>query len=221
MSSTTGSTADGEGVQSRIDEIATHSLDEFRRKHELREQAIRVSREVVRTSANAIRAVHRNELDEARELIAAAGALVRETQQTLEGNADLYFTGYTQDAQKEYAEACAVLAFIAHTELPLPADIGVETPSYLNGLAEAASELRRYILDSLRRDDDSRAEELMRYMDDVYNILVVMDFPDALTSGLRRTTDQLRGVLERTRGDLTMTMRQRRLERLLNDRSDV
>ena len=221
MSSMTGSTADGERVQTRIDEIATHSLDEFRRKHELREQAIRVSREVVRTSANAIRAVHRNELDEARELIAAAGALVRETQQTLEGNADLYFTGYTQDAQKEYAEACAVLAFIARTELPLPEDIGVETPSYLNGLAEAASELRRYILDSLRRDDDSRAEELMRYMDDVYNILVVMDFPDALTSGLRRTTDQLRGVLERTRGDLTMTMRQRRLERLLNDRSDV
>ncbi len=208
-------------MQSRIDEIAAISLDEFRRKHERREQAIRVSREVVRTSANAIRAIHRNELNEARELIAAADALVRETQQTLEGHADLYFTGYTQDAQKEYAEACAVLAFIARTELPLPEDIGVETPSYLNGLAEAASELRRYILDSLRRDDDSRAEELMRYMDDVYNILVVMDFPDALTSGLRRTTDQLRGVLERTRGDLTMTMRQRRLERLLNDRSDV
>ena len=205
-------------MQSRIDEIAAISLDEFRRKHERREQAIRVSREVVRTSANAIRAIHRNELDEARELIAAADALVRETQQTLEGHADLYFTGYTQDAQKEYAEACAVLAFIARTELPLPEDIGVETPSYLNGLAEAASELRRYILDSLRRDDDSRAEELMRYMDDVYNILVVMDFPDALTSGLRRTTDQLRGVLERTRGDLTMTMRQRRLERLINDR---
>ena len=214
MDDATGST------QARIDEIAAHSLDEFRHKHELREQAIKVSREVVRTSANAIRAVHRNELDEARELIKAAGALVRETQQTLEGDADLYFTGYTQDAQKEYAEACAVLAFIARTELPLPAEIGVETPSYLNGLAEAASELRRYILDSLRRDDDSRAEELMRCMDDVYNILVVMDFPDALTSGLRRTTDQLRGVLERTRGDLTMTMRQRRLERLLNERSD-
>ncbi len=215
MDDPTGST------QGRIDEIAGLALDEFRAKHERREQAIKVSREVVRTSANAIRAIHRNELDEARELIAAAGGLVRETQQTLEGHADLYFTGYTQDAQKEYAEACAVLAFIARTELPLPADIGVETPSYLNGLAEAASELRRYILDSLRRDDDSRAEELMRCMDDVYNILVVMDFPDALTSGLRRTTDQLRGVLERTRGDLTMTMRQRRLERLLSDRSDA
>ncbi len=205
-------------AQSRLDDIAARSLDEFRRKHELRERAIKVSREVIRTSANAIRAVHRNELDAARGLIGEAAGLVRETRELLKGDSDLYFTGYTQDAQKEYAEACVVLAFIAGTELPLPDDIGVETAAYLNGLAEGASELRRYILDSLRRDDDSRSEELMRGMDDVYNVLVVMDFPDALTSGLRRTTDQLRGVLERTRGDLTMTLRQRRLERLLSER---
>ena len=202
-------------AQSRLDDITARSLDEFRRKHELRERAIKVSREVIRTSANAIRAVHRNELDAARGLINEAAGLVRETRDLLKGDSDLYFTGYTQDAQKEYAEACVVLAFIAGTELPLPDHIGVETAAYLNGLAEGASELRRYILDSLRRDDDSRSEELMRCMDDVYNVLVVMDFPDALTSGLRRTTDQLRGVLERTRGDLTMTLRQRRLERLL------
>ena len=113
-----------------------------------------------------------------------------------------------------------MLAFIAAEELPGPGDIGVETPAYLNGLAEAASELRRCILDALRRGDDSRVEELMAAMDDVYNILVVMDFPDALTSGLRRTTDQLRGVLERTRGDLTMTLRQRRLERLLSGQAE-
>ena len=202
-------------VQGRLDEISGQALDEFRRKHELRERAIKVSREVVRTSANAIRAVHRNELDAAGALVAEAGALVQETRDVLGAHPDLYFTGYTQDAHKEYAEACVVLALIGRTELPLPDDIGVETPAYLNGLAEGASELRRYILDSLRRDDDSRSEELMRCMDDVYNVLVVMDFPDALTSGLRRTTDQLRGVLERTRGDLTMTLRQRRLERLL------
>ena len=202
-------------AQARLDDITACSLDEFRQKHELRERAIKVSREVIRTSANAIRAVHRNELDNARRLAGEAGALVQETRDLLKDHPDLYFTGYTQDAQKEYAEACVVLAFIAETELPLPRDVGVETPAYLNGLAEGASELRRYILDSLRRDDDSRSEELMRCMDDVYNVLVVMDFPDALTSGLRRTTDQLRGVLERTRGDLTMTLRQRRLERLL------
>jgi translin len=204
--------------QSTFDDITKAALDEFRAKHETRERAIQLSREVIRTSANAIRAIHRNELEKALGQVDQAGALVAETRQLLDGHPDLYFTGYTQDAQKEYAEARCVYAFIAGTDVPSPTDVGVETPSYLNGLAEAASELRRYILDSLRRDDDSRSEELMQTMDDVYNVMVVMDFPDALTGSLRRTTDQLRAVLERTRGDLTMTTRQRRLERLLAQR---
>ena len=128
---------------------------------------------------------------------------------------DLYFPGYTLDSQKEYTEACAVCAFIAREPLPSPDDLNVATAPYLNGLAEAASEIRRYILDSLRRDDDSRCEEMMGLMDEVSNVMVVMDFPDALTGGQRRTTDALRAVLERTRGDLTLATRQRRLERLL------
>lgn len=205
-------------LQDSLQTITEEALTRFRSKHEAREQAIKTSREVIRTSANAIRAVHRNELEQAATLMDEAGHLVAETRDSLKDHPDLYFTGYTQDAQKEYAEARAAYAFISGTELPSPAGLGVEVPAYLNGLAEAASELRRYMLDSLRRDDDSRAEELMRTMDDVYNVMLVMDFPDALTNGLRRTTDQLRGVLERTRGDLTMTMRQRRLERLLTER---
>ena len=201
-----------------FEEITAKAIEVFSAKHAVRERAIQLSREVIRTSANAIRAVHRNDLEGAKRLVDAAGTQVAEAKELLRNHPDLYFTGYTQDAQKEYAEASCVYAFIAGTEIPQPADIGTETASYLNGMAEAASELRRYILDSLRRDDDSRCEELMQRMDDVYNIMVVMDFPDALTSGLRRTTDQLRGVLERTRGDLTMTVRQRRLERLLAER---
>jgi translin len=203
--------------QARLDDITNAALEAFKAKHAVRERAIQASREVIRGSANAIRAIHRNEMEKAKTEVAEVGALVGETRDLLKDHPDIYFTGYTQDAQKEYAEARCVYAFIAGEQTPTPDDMGVETPSYLNGLAEAASELRRYILDSLRRDDDSRSEELMRLMDDVYNVLVVMDFPDALTGGLRRTTDQLRAVLERTRGDLTMTTRQRRLERLLAD----
>ena len=204
--------------QSSYDSITARALELFGAKHVVREQAIRLSREVIRTSANAIRAVHRNELERARAQVDEARGLVAQTKQLLADHPDLYYTGYTQDAQKEYAEAECVYSFIARTAVPAPEDIGVETAAYLNGMAEAASELRRYILDSLRRDDDSRSEELMQQMDDVYNVMLVMDFPDALTGSLRRTTDQLRGVLERTRGDLTMTMRQRRLERLLAQR---
>ena len=204
--------------QSPYDGITARALELFGAKHAVREQAIRLSREVIRTSANAIRAVHRNELERARAQVDEARGLVAQTKHLLADHPDLYYTGYTQDAQKEYAEAECVYSFIARTAVPAPEDIGVETAAYLNGMAEAASELRRYILDSLRRDDDSRSEELMQQMDDVYNVMLVMDFPDALTGSLRRTTDQLRGVLERTRGDLTMTMRQRRLERLLAQR---
>ena len=204
--------------QSRFDDITNSALEQFREKHATRERAIQASREVIRTSANAIRAIHRNELEKAKEQVGQAGAVVAETKALLVDHPDLYFTGYTQDAQKEYAEARCVYSFIGGEDVPTAEDIGVETASFLNGLAEAASELRRYILDSLRRDDDSRSEELMQLMDDVYNVLVVMDFPDALTGGLRRTTDQLRAVLERTRGDLTMTTRQRRLERMLAER---
>ena len=201
--------------EKKLQEIATISLAEFSKKHELREQAIKVSREIIRNSANAIRAIHRNDLISAKSLIESARNQVADTKTILEDYPELYFTGYTLYAQKEYAEACFVYAVIVKQELPIPGEMQIETSSFLNGLAEGASELRRYILDSLRKEDVSRTEEFMEWMDEVYNLLVLIDFPDALTSGLRRTTDQLRGVLERTRGDLTMTLRQRRLEKLL------
>jgi translin len=203
-------------TSSPINDITNKALEVLAEKHQARERALQLSREVVRSSANAIRAVHRNELEQAQTLVRDAGSQVAEAHSLLRDYPDLYFTGYTQDSQKEYTEACAVYAFIAREPLPSPDDLNVETAPYLNGLAEAASELRRYILDSLRRDDDSRCEELMGLMDEVYNVMVVMDFPDALTGGLRRTTDALRAVLERTRGDLTLATRQRRLERLLS-----
>ena len=193
----------------RISALALQSLGE---KHQAREDALRLSRTVIRGSANAIRAVHRNELDLARDQVAATRAVVVETRAKLADYPDVYFSGFTLDAQKEYAEAESFYAFIAGTPLRGPDDLNIEVAPYLNGLAEAASELRRYILDSLRRFDDERCEELMATMDEVYNAMLLIDFPDSLTGGLRRTTDTLRAVLERTRGDLTLLLRQRRLE---------
>jgi len=198
--------------------LEADALARFAEKHAVRERALAVSREVVRSSANAIRAIHRNELAAAQAMVKATAEVVARTREMLRDHPDLYFTGFTQDSQKEYAESCAVYAFIAGEPLPRREELGVELAPYLNGLAEAASELRRYILDSLRRNDDSRCEELMEKMDEVYNVMVVMDFPDALTGGLRRTTDALRAVLERTRGDLTLAVQQRRLEERLAER---
>jgi translin len=130
---------------------------------------------------------------------------------------DLYYAGYTQDALKELAEAFITVALAQNEPLPTPDDIGVEAPAYLNGLAEAASEMRRRCLDLIRRGDNAMAEQLLLAMDEVYAVLMTFDFPDAITGGLRRRVDMLRGVLERTRGDLTMSMRQEALRQALRE----
>ena len=129
----------------------------------------------------------------------------------VEHHPDIRHAGFVHDAAKEYAEARMTLAFVRGDPLPAADELGVEVQAYLNGMAEAASELRRYLLDLLRRGRPERGEELLGYMDEVYSLLITIDFPDAMTGGLRRTTDQLRGVLERTRGDLTTSLLQSRL----------
>ncbi len=187
----------------------------FSEKHDAREQAFRLSREVIRSSANSIRATHRSEFDKAKELVASARQMVKEIEGTLEGHPSVYYAGFVEDGQKEYVEALATLAFTEGSPLPTPDELGVGYAPYLNGLAESAGELRRFMLDSLRRDDFSRCEELMELMDEIYSVLVSMDFPEGVTRGLRRTTDMVRGGLERTRSDLTLALRQRRLEQTL------
>ncbi len=169
----------------------------------------------MRTSATSIRAVHRGEFENARDLAGKAQALLGQILEAVADYPDLRYTGYVDDAQKEYTEASVTMALASGTPLPSPGDLEVSTSAYLNGLAEAASEMRRRLLDLLRGNEISRCESILSAMDDIYNVLVTIDFPDALTGGLRRTTDQLRGVLERTRGDLTLAIVQGRLaERL-------
>jgi len=182
-----------------------------------RERALRLSREMIRHCADSIRAIHRGEFDAARELIGSAAALVRESRALLNEHPEVYYTGYMQDALKEFVEANAVLAFIQDRPLPNPEELQVGAAPYLGGLADTVGELRRYILDRLRRDDFSRCEETLAVMDEIYTILVTMDFPDAVTRGLRRSTDMVRGILERTRGDLTLALRQQRLEAMLSE----
>jgi translin len=180
-----------------------------------RERALAETRQVVRLCANSIRAIHRSEFDTARDLLKQAqdilGGLVTE----LESQQKIYWSGYVQDSQKEFAEACITLAIIEGTSLPDPQSLRVDDAVYLNGLAEAAGELRRHVLDTIRRGELDRAEQILSVMDDIYGLLVTVDYPDAVTGGLRRSTDMVRGVLERTRGDLTMSRQQRELTNAL------
>ena len=180
-----------------------------------RDRALNEGRQTIRLSANAIRAIHRSELNDAKLLIEEARKLLSELVEELEPFPAIYWQGYVQDAMKEFGEACIVLAMVSGEPIPSPSTLGIEDAPWLNALAEAASELRRELLDALRRGDGDRAEHLLASMDTAYDLLVTVDFPDGITGGLRRTTDQFRAVLERTRNDLTLTMTQDRLERAL------
>jgi translin len=194
-----------------IEGIVAEAVSQIEASHAAREQAIGRSRALIRQCANAIRAAHRRTFEDAAELLRAAGESARALRAGLAAHPDLQFAGYTQDALKEYAEAALVYAFLRGEAPPGAATLQVDPAAYLNGLAEAASELRRAILDGLRRGETAQAELLLAVMDDVYSMLVTVDYPDAVTGGLRRTTDALRAVLERTRGDVTAAIRQDQL----------
>ncbi|MCL2679613.1 MAG: haloacid dehalogenase [Dehalococcoidia bacterium] len=182
-----------------------------------REKALPLSREVIRMSGQAIRAIHRHEFETARRSLETGRRLLDEASAQLSSCAALPNTHFIWDAEKEFAEAGITLALVTGEAIPTPNALGVNHAAYLNGMAEGASELRRFLLDSLRKGDFSRGEELLEAMDDIYNVLITMDFPDSLTGGLRRTTDALRGVLEKTRSDLTLSIQQKRLEDRLDN----
>lgn len=200
-----------------IEAIAERIRADFGARSVARDEVLRSSRELIRLCASAIRASHRNEWESARGTLSQASAVAAQIKDSLAPYPDLLQAGYTQDAMKELAEAHISLALASGSQIPEPEHLGIEYPPYLNGLCEAASEMRRRCLDTLRRGDTVEAERLLAAMDGAYDVLVTFDFPDAITGGLRRRVDQLRGVLERTRGDLTSSLRQDRMIQALRD----
>ncbi len=181
-----------------------------------REQALTAARRSIRASANAIRAIHRGELDQAHQLMDTSREAIESGRAAVrEAHPEVYFAGFLQDAQKEYAEARITEALVTGEEPPTPEDLGVEAAPYLNGMAEAIGEGRRALLDRLRHGRLEESERILRGMEDMYYLMVSMDFPDAITGNLRRSTDVARSIMERTRGDLSMALVQRNLQESL------
>ncbi len=200
-----------------LDIISEKIRKNFEAKNAARDAALGASRELIRHCSLSIRATHRAEYGEAAKLLSRTREIAAQMKGSVSAYPDLYFTGYVQDALKEMAEAHIVHALITGEKIPDPDTLGVDYAAYLNGLGEAAGELRRYSLDIVRHGTSERCETVLAAMEDIYSLLVTMDFPDALTGGLRRTTDMVRGVLERTRGDLTVAARQEQMEKTLRE----
>ncbi len=195
----------------RLDELTREFQRRFDAKTAAREQALSASRSAIRFSANAIRAIHRSEVDESERLMGEARAALDRGLEGVAEHPDVRYAGYLQDAQKEYAEARITAALVAGREVPDADEVGVESAPYLNGMAEAIGEVRRHILDLLRKGETGRSEELLTSMEDMYSVLVSIDYPDAITMHLRRSTDVARGIMEKTRGDLSLSLVQRDL----------
>lgn len=188
-------------------------------RNQARDKALTNARQVIRQSSQAIRAIHRMEVETANLHLAEAHNLVNQLKSELADHPDLFYTGYTQDALKEYVEAKITCALIQNQEIPLPSEMDVEAAVYLNGLAEVVGELRRRCMDILRQGYSDDAERLLGLMDEIYSLLITVDYPDALTNGLRRQTDLARGIVERTRGDITISIRENRLTEAMHQLS--
>jgi translin len=199
----------------KLEKIADHIRMNFDARTIARDKALAQARQLTRACSLAIRAVHRSDTESMDDQLVQANKLADTLRNDLSDHPDLFFAGYTQDALKEFAEAEVTCALIRNLPLPTPEELGVVDATYLNGLAEVIGELRRRILDILRNGYSEEAERLLGYMDDIYSILVTMDYPDAITHGLRRQTDIARSIIEKTRGDITFSLRGEHLEQAI------
>jgi len=199
-----------------LSELARSIQTRLDAKNAARERALPAARRSIRASANAIRAIHRLEFDNAKTLIADSRAALDEGLAAVEAQADIRHAGYLQDAQKEYAEANLTLALVTGNDLPGPTDLEVEDAAYLGGMSDAIGEGRRRLLDLLRTGEVEQAELLLGAMEEMYGVLVTMDYPDAITMNLRRATDVSRSLIEKTRGDLSISVVQKDLRDALD-----
>lgn len=204
--------------QPQLEQLSQNALTFFEEKEKTRELSLSLHRQIIKLSGNAIKMMHRGDFDKAEGLLGEAREAVDSLSKILGSHPDIYYGGFIQSAQKEYAEARCFQSVILSKPLPTANALHVDFAPYLNGLGEAIGELRRYVLDNLRRGDFERVEPILQIMDDLYYVLTAVDYPDALTQGLRRTADIARSLVEKTRGDLTTALQQRRLEQALKQK---
>jgi len=202
-------------IRPQLESVIEDACARFERADKARDLALSLQRKIIKNCSLSIRALHRREEEDGERLMGVARELLDQAEGALREFPEIYYTGFLQDAQKEYAEARLTQSLIKGTPLPTPEEIKVDFAPYLNGMGEAVGEMRRYTLDRIRAGDLAESERILETMDEIYCALIGVDFPDAITRGLRRSTDLARSCLERTRGDLTNHFDRRRVERAL------
>ncbi|MHC1687651.1 MAG: translin family protein [Methanothrix sp.] len=202
---------------STFDELSRGMLASFERKDRARENAYRLSRETIRNCSSSIRSVHRGDLAGAERYMSEAALGLKKIQEALRDHQDIRFAGFVDGAEQEYAEARSVYSIVSRHQILTPDEIGVELVNYLGGLGDTTGELRRHILDLIRSSRATEGEYFLGVMEEIYYLLMLFDYPDAITRGLRRKSDLARSMLERTRGDLTNALGLAKMETSLEN----
>lgn len=203
----------------KLEDIVDHIRQNFDIRTAKRDEALKLARQLTRACSVSIRAVHRDDQEAMDANLSEAHSLADKLRNELKDFPDLFYAGYTQDALKEFVEANVTCALIQNKALQTPQELSVIDATYLNGLAEVVGELRRRTLDILRSGYSQEAERLLGHMDEIYSVLVTIDYPDAITNGLRRQTDLVRGIIEKTRGDVTLSLRGQNLTEAIRNLS--
>jgi translin len=203
-----------------LNDLSEGMIASFDAKDRARERTIRITREVVRLCSSAIRSVHRGNLEDAERLMDKARSSLEDIYNILKDHQDIRFAGFVDVALQEYAEARMVHSITTRHEILTPAEIGVDNVNYLAGLGDATGELRRHVLDLIRRGRPEEGEYFLDVMEEIYHLLMLFDYPEAITRGLRRKSDLARSMLERTRGDLTNAMEMAKVDASLRCHED-
>lgn len=203
-----------------LNDLAGTMLASFESKDSAREEALSISREVVRFCSAAIRSVHRGDGPKAERLMDEAHESLEKIHNILRDHQDIRYAGFIDVAEQEYAEARSVYSITTRHEILTPEEIGVDLVNYLSGLGDTTGELRRHILDLIRQGRSEEGEYFLDVMEEIYHLLMLFDYPEAITRGLRRKSDLARSMLERTRGDLTNAMEMSKVEASLRKLED-
>ncbi|HII81072.1 MAG TPA: haloacid dehalogenase [Methanosarcina sp.] len=199
-----------------LEEISNRIRENLEVKDRIREEGLKISREIVRECRTASFALHGKDFEKASNSIETAGKALKKLEARFEGHADIYHAGFVEHAQQEYSEVSVLYSLLKDEgkmlSLPSPDELGVEYTAYLNGLGDVVGELRRHILDLIRGEAFEKAEVFLGIMENIHATLMDFDYPDAITGGLRRKTDVSRSLIEKTRGDVVNAIQQQKLE---------
>jgi translin len=201
----------------RLNKIFSELSETLDKLDQDREIILKLSRKVIRDCSIAIKSIHRKEFDQYRERLLNVKETHKELLELVNRNPGV-FLKHLKTPEQEYAEAVAFYSITSKEPLPLPSDLDIKPLNYALGLADVIGELRRYTLDNIRNSIVEDLNYVLESMDDIYTQLFSIDYPSGLTQDLRKKTDQARSIIEKTRGDVSISLQMSDLKRCMEER---